>query len=552
MGNDASEGEDFGARSAGYRIKTDVLVVGGGPVGMTCSALLAQMGIKSIVIDRKDAVSYYPKARAINARSMEIFRQLGLEQAISAAMPPERTRNFAVGKRLALSELQFFPFGLGSLTANPLTPVLGSFCTQDRLEPILFDHLQKQSVVEMMFGTELIDFTQREDGVSAIVRPASGGADVEVDALYIVAADGARRTCAEIANIGMIERSDASPMLTLIFKAPLSDIIAPLKSVFIVLGDSDGSGTGSIAGVPLARDPNEWSILCQCDPELGPDLSRYTPEKVAAMVRDIAGLPDLPVEVTTSAIWWKRAAIAETFVRDRLALIGDCAHLMPPAAGLGMNTGLLDAHNLAWRLAALTRGAGQELLDGYDRERRQEVGLVMDAAMQNDLKSYQPKDLWNRPQWGVVLGAQYDHGDVVADGSPPYPRAYPYYDYEPSGRPGERAPHMWLDEARSHSILDLFGKDFVLLGESAEVLARFDPMPELGAATIVRHALGEVAGEEGVRNWRRLYGVEPNGGVLVRPDGVVCWRGTRPDGPKRALLSILRLNHPIVSKRSCV
>jgi len=545
-----SVGKDLGARSSGSRIKTDVLVVGGGPVGMTCSALLAQMGVENIVIDRKDTVSYYPKARAINARSMEIFRQLGLEKVVAAAMPPERTRNFAVGKRLVASELEFFPFGLGSLSANPLTPVLGSFCTQDRLEPILFDHLQSQSAVEVMFGTELIDFTQREDGVSAILRPAAGEADVEVDALYIVAADGARRTCGEIANIGLVELAEASPMLTIIFKAPLAEIIAPLQSVFLVLGDRSVPLTGALAGVPLARDANEWSLLCHCDPELGVELSRYTPEKVAAMVRKIVGLPDLPVEVTTTASWWKMAAIAETFVRDRLALIGDCAHLMPPAAGLGMNTGLLDAHNLAWRLAAMTRGAGRALLDGFDRERRPEVGVVLDAAMQNDLKSGQVTNLWDRPQWGVVLGAQYDQGDVVADRSPPYPRVYPYYDYEPSGRPGERAPHMWLDAARSRSILDFYGTDFVLLAESAEALAGFDPMPELPAAKVARHALDALAGEAGVRQWRRLYGVEPGGGVLVRPDGVVGWRGARPEGPREALLSILHLDDPVPPKRS--
>jgi len=544
-------GSVLGNRQRSSGMKTDVLIVGGGPVGMTCSALLAQMGVENIVIDRKDAVSYYPKARAINARSMEIFRQLGLEEAISTAMPSDRTRNFAIGRRLVPSELEFFPFGLGSLSANPLTPVLGSFCTQDRLEPILFDHLGSRSCAELMFGNELIAFTQHETGVSAMVHPSGGGkADFEIEAQYIVGADGSRRTCAELANIAIVEQGEACPMLTIIFKAPLAEIMAPLKSVFVVLGDRSIPLTGALAGVPLARDENEWSLLCQCDPDLGIDLSRYKPEITAQLVRKIIGLPDLPIAVTTTAIWWKTAAVAESFVANRLALIGDCAHLMPPAAGLGMNAGLLDAHNLAWRLAALTRGAGPSLLDGFDRERRTEVGVVLDAAMQNDLKSNQVTNLWDRPQWGVVLGAQYHDGDVAADGSPGYPRAYPYYDYEPTGRPGERAPHMWLDAAQTSSILDLYGTDFVLLAESEQALAEFDPLPDLRAARVVRYALEAIAGRDGARRWRHLYGVEPGGGVLVRPDGVVGWRGMRPAGPRDALLSILRIEDTACPERS--
>jgi len=543
-------GQNLRAESGSARIRTDVLIIGAGPVGMTCSALLAQLGIANIVIDRKDSVSYYPKARAINARSMEIFRQLGLEEPIAAAMPPDKTRYFAVGKRLVPSELEFLPFGLGSLSADPLTPVLGSFCTQDRLEPILLEHLQRRPEVKILLGTELADFTQHDDGVSAILCPVDGGSDLRVAASYIVGADGSRRTCASIANIPMLEQGPADPMLTIIFKAPLSELIAPLQCVFLVLGDRTVSPIGALAGVPLARDDNEWSILCEPDPELGPDLSHYPPSVAAAMVRKIIGLPDLPVEVTTTAIWWKSAAVAERFVSGRLALIGDCAHLMPPAGGLGMNTGLLDAHNLAWRLAALVRGAGADLLNGYDAERRSEVAIVLDAAIQNDLKGHQVKDLWNRPQWGVVLGAQYGHGDVLADESPPASRSYPYYDFEPSGRPGERAPHIWLDAGQSRSILDLYGTDFVLLSESVEALAAFDPVPRLPAAKLVRYAIDVIAGEAAVEQWRQLYNVPPGGGVLVRPDGVVAWRGTQADGPAAAIMSILHMHGATHPERS--
>ena len=289
--------------------------------------------------------------------------------------------------------------------------------------------------------------------------------------------------------------------------------------------------------MPLARNPDEWSVFVTCDPVLGEDLSNYPESYWVAVVRRITGLPDLAVRISSVALWWRSASVADAMARGRIALAGDSAHLMPPAGGLGMNTGLQDAHNLAWRVAAIGKGASLGLLREYDRERRPEVCRAVEAAARNDGPGSQVADLWARPQLGLTLGVAYTRGSFISDGEPVPARDYPYHDYAPSGRPGGRAPHVWLDEDRTISILDLFGGKFVVLTQSAvsPFLLAVYRMKQCDMP-IEGYALEERFGGEALAEWRRIYGVQQAGAVLVRPDGVIAWRSRDGRGDLEAAL----------------
>jgi putative polyketide hydroxylase len=510
-------------------LETEVLVVGGGPVGLTCAGLAAAMGVKLLLIERREAVSYYPKARALTARSLEIFRQLGVERQIHEAVPAARTQSYAMATSLTSPDLRLVPFGLGSLDPRPDTPCTGSFCTQDRLEPILEARLREEPAASTRFGSELVALEQDERGVTATAQRVADGTELRIRAQLVVGADGAASSCAAQAGIGMTKPVELDPALTVIFKARLSQLIDPLACVYLLLGDPATDVGGMVSGVSLARDPEEWSMVVTRLPAWGTQLTPGNDERWRALVRQVIGIGDLDVAISAVALWWRTATVAERLVSGRVVLAGDSAHLMPPAGGLGLNTGLQDAQNLAWRLAAVVNGSSLSLLDDYDRERRPEATRVVDAAVGNYNQGAQIDRIWNKPQLGLSLGTQYEAGSFIADAAAPA-REYPYHDYAPSGRPGGRAPHFWLDEAAGLSVLDLFGRNFVLLVEwsDAPVGVTADRLQAEGAP-IACCVLGERLTEDGLANWRRLYEVGPDGAVLVRPDGFIAWRSTAAD-----------------------
>jgi len=507
-------------------MKTEVLVVGGGPVGLTCATLVAAMGVRTLLIDCKQSVSYYPKARALTARTLEIFPQLGVEQAVHQAMPLERARNYAMGHGLRSPDLKIVPFGLGSLDPRPDTPCTGSFCTQDRLEPILEARLRREPTATVLFGTELVSLEQDDDCVRVSARRLADGEELLIEAKLVVGADGPQGSCAKLAGIGMTRPVELDPALTVIFKAPLSHLIDPLACVYLLLGQAGSPYGGMVSGVSLARDPEEWSMVMTRLPEWGTELTPENARLWQEAVRKTIGIDDLDVAISAVALWWRTATVAQRLTSGRVALAGDSAHLMPPAGGLGMNTGLQDAQNLAWRLAAIVNGSSLALLDDYDRERRPEITRAVDAAVRNYEQGAQVANIWNQPQVGLSLGAEYETGSFIAK-APPATREYPYHDYLPSGRPGARAPHFWLDEAAGRSVLDEFGQEFTLLCESNDAPV-LHAVRRLRSSGVPIHAC--VLDDTARAAWRELYGIEAGGAVLVRPDGVIAWHSSDEEG----------------------
>ncbi len=268
----------------------------------------------------------------------------------------------------------------------------------------------------------------------------------------------------------------------------------------------------------------------------------YSRDKLSEIVREASGLPEIPVEVLSVSPWVMSPKVSRHFRQGRVFFVGDSAARMSPAGALGLNTGLQSAHNLAWKLAAVVKGTATPLLlDSYEHERRGaalwtleqtnhnagEVFGIVKAALTQDWP--QVRNLIARngragSRLGIDLGIEYAWGAFVPDGTDPLERADPVNDYVPHARPGSRAPHFVLEDGRS--VLDLFGPDFTLL-----VSGRFSS----GVTGIAVHSFGEES------PFASVYGVEPGGCVLVRPDGYVAarWRHEPAAGAVEQTLAAL-------------
>lgn len=263
----------------------------------------------------------------------------------------------------------------------------------------------------------------------------------------------------------------------------------------------------------------------------------FTPERCVDLVRLAAGVPDLPVKILGVAPWTAAAHVAEQYTVGRVFLAGDAAHEMPPTGGFGLNTGVQDVHNLAWKLAAVLHGfAAPSLLDTYHAERQPVGRAITEQSLANSISmgrlSQQPHGALARPEFlneqGMIFGASYESSAVVPDGTPPVPVANPVTDYVPSARPGGRAPHVALlrDNARL-STIDLVGRRFVLFAGRAGMAWRDAAQRAAEARQIPLDVVtvgdgGDYADADGT--FQALYGIDDSGAVLVRPDGYVAWR----------------------------
>jgi hypothetical protein len=279
---------------------------------------------------------------------------------------------------------------------------------------------------------------------------------------------------------------------------------------------------------------DRWSFLVHSLSAYGFTPADFTPERCVALIRQSVGVPDLEVTVLGVSAWEASAHVADRYRGGHVFLAGDAAHEMPPTGGFGLNTGVQDAHNLAWKLAAVLRGhAAPGLLDTYHDERQPVGRTITEQSFANSISMGRlgrpAATTIARPEFlneqGLIFGASYESTAVIPDGTPLPPVANPVTDYVPTARPGSRAPHVWLarDGVRL-STIDLFWPRFVLLagahGDAWRRAAVSVAGPPLDAFTVEgAHSLEDVDGV-----WHDVYGVADDGAVLVRPDGYVAWR----------------------------
>jgi len=532
-------------------LDTAVLIVGAGPVGLTASILLSRLGVPSLLVERHPSTSIHPKARGINIRTMEIFRQCGVEDDVRAAgLPQDKVRFIIWAESLTGRELERrMPARMRADVAR-ISPIGAALCAQDDLEPVVRRHAEALAPGALRFGAELIDLEQDGDGITATI-----GNGERVRARWMIAADGARGRVRELLGISLTGRSFLYRSVNVLLHADLTPWTAYRPAALYFVEQPALRATFlTINGV------NRWGFLVNNLPASA-DMASYTPERCAALVRQAAGVPDLDVEILGVAPWTAAAQVAERFRGGRVFLAGDAAHHMPPTGGFGLNTGVQDVHNLAWKIAGVFHGwAGAALVDSYDAERRPFGQAITAQALANSsamgrvaaddgtLDPARP-GVRARPEFlneiGMIFGAHYDSSAVVPDGTKLPEVANPITDHVPVARPGSRAPHVWLERDGTRiSTIDLFGRGFVLLA-GRDGKAWRDSGRAVASSLGVPFEAFTVGGGDGVDDvdgaWPNAYGVEANGAVLVRPDAHVAWRSrSSSDDPGRELERVLR------------
>jgi putative polyketide hydroxylase len=535
-------------------IDIPVLIVGGGPVGLCTSILLSQYGVPSLLIERHTGTSLYPKARLINTRTMEMFRQCGLEQAMrEISLPPELSRHAIWAHTLAGKELQRRTFDtLTPDSSEEVSPTFGCTSSQEILEPVLLSCAREFNLGQLRFGCELTTFIQDGSSISATFLDHKQGKQMQVRAQYLIGSDGAHSRVREVLGIPMIGPGELGHTMNILFQADLSRWVAGRSINLAFIQHPDAPGV-----LLTINGMDRWCFQAFYSPVAGQHPEDFTPERCTALVRTAVGMADLPVEVLRAAPWSSSARVAARFREGRVFLVGDAAHEMTPAGGFGMNTGIQDAHNLAWKLAALLAGwAGPALLETYEREREPVDRWITEQTLRNlasirrigtgatekDASMHEGRREFFHEQ-GLIFGATYESAAVLTDGTAPPEVANPVTDYASTAHPGCRAPHIWLECAGQRiSTLDLFGTGLVLLTgktgtawcKAAAEVAHVRRVPFHAFRVGVQSDLIDPDG-----SWATTYGVEQDGAVLVRPDGHVGWRSrSRVTNPAQTLREV--------------
>ena len=484
-----------------------VLIVGGGSVGLTASILLARHGVRSLVAERHPGTSILPRAFGANVRTMEIFRVMGLEEAIQAVEVDVSGRALLLAMQtLDGPVLESVPFQTSGDPDDPAwpSPTRVSFIAQDVLDPILVRALSHAELAELRFGTEVSGLRSDPAGVTAELTDRRDGTRRVFRADYLIAADGANSSVREALGIGMTGH-DLSAEINVLFEADLSAALGVKRAILYRLHNQWPPHGGLFRNIDGGV---RWTMFTR-------DTGDTRPGRMADIIRACAGDPDLDVEILASGAWRKAAMVADQFRAGRVFLAGDAAHRLTPAGGLGLNTGIQGAHNLAWKLAAVLHcWAGPDLLDTYDAEWRPAASHAVELSQRIETTGHRAAS----KMLGQMLGTAYQQGAFARDGTCPPDVADPVADYVPTARPGHRAPHYLLSSGGCRrSTIDLFDLKFIALSPNKRWC---DAARATGAALgipLSAHVIADSA-------WAAQYGVGPDGAVLVRPDGYVAWR----------------------------
>ena len=508
-----------------------VLISGGGPVGLSASLLLSRHGVRSLLVERHPSTALTPKARGINARTMEIFRQCGIDAAVREAGLAEGRLGLIVWtETLAGKEIERRVPGRATPKNMAVTPVKNCLCAQDDLEPVIRRFAEAAGPGTLRFNTELTSFSQRPGAVTGLLTDRATGEETPFTARYLIAAEGAQSRVRRALAVKMVGEENVYDSVNILFHADLTQWVAHRPAALYFVEQEDLRATFlTING----RD--RWGFLIHGPKQYGWQPRDFTPEFCSELIRKAVGVEDLDVSVLGVNPWQASAIVSDRYRVGDVFLAGDAAHEMPPTGGFGLNTGVQDVHNLAWKIAAVLFGkADDKLLDSYHAERQPFGQIITQNSLANALsmgRTARQSNVLPRREFlneqGLIFGACYQSTAVVPDDTPPVAVDDPVTEYVPSARPGSRAPHVHLKRGDEQiSTIDLFGPHFVLLaGRDGDTWRRAaqglgTSWPPLVAFTVGKD--GDLSDPDG--DWHDAYGVCPDGAVLVRPDGHVAWR----------------------------
>jgi putative polyketide hydroxylase len=557
---------------------TEVLIIGAGPVGLSAAIALGRAGIRCMVLERRGGLSRHPKANGVHARTMEIFR--GWEtaepvRALTAGMPAGVT----IAWRTRLNGIEFGEISTDESedahrSFDAISPERLTTAGQHLFEPLLAKAAEELESVTLRLDAEVIEVTVNGDSVSAEYRDSSGGGGT-VSAQYLIGADGVRSIVRRTLGIGEHSEASLGTAVNVQFDADLESYLDGrfIPLIWVVNKDTQGAFR--------RHSPTRWRYNFEVPP--GIDPSTITPEQCKWEITQGIG-EDVPIEIDNIWTWKHDLAVADKWRAGRVFLAGDAAHHFPPHGGFGLNTGVQDAHNLAWKLVAKLRwNAGEKLLDSYESERLPVADATGEQMMHNTREmektgfltrdkdflatveadtpegenarssitegvNAQQAQLANH---GQQFGYQYTSTALVPDGTEIIESSVA--EYRPNARPGARAPHSWVTlDGSAISTLDLYDGGFVLLTGPQNPWwadAARKVHEDLGIP-MNSYALGRdlEPQDESLSELLARYGIERTGAVLIRPDGFVGFRAAERANDEyadlaRAVSEILDFSH---------
>jgi 2-polyprenyl-6-methoxyphenol hydroxylase-like FAD-dependent oxidoreductase len=520
---------------------SDVLIVGAGPTGLTLAIDLGKRGVRCTLVEQKEQPAFLPKMERVNARSMEIYRRMGLAEKIRAAgLRADCPMDVYIVLALTEPPLLHLPYpSVEEARAQtratndgtlPLEPY--QLISQYTLEPLLKSVAEGLPSVRVRFGWEFLSLRQDRDGVTARLRSVKGAVE-DVRAAYLVGCDGGASAVRKELNIGLSGEGNLLELRQALFRC--DELFDRLP-----IGDGPGRGPGRGRHYHVADDKATFLIMQDSTRHWTLHSVLDSDEKMKFQFERTVGIP-VRYEMLSCAPWRQNLLLADRYGKDRVFLVGDAVHLVIPTGGLGMNSGVGDAIDLSWKLAATLAGwGGPNLLKSYEIERRQIGERNVGASRYATLGRRKWRAMWrpdireaaetrnklaavadieqrkSNEMIGAELGYRYVDSPIICNipGGP----EHLFREYQPTTWPGARLPHVWL--ADGTPMQDRIPDGYTILklgGAKADPHGLQSALRDRGAPVTVI--------ETGDARAREIYEADL---VLVRPDLHVVWRGSAP------------------------
>ena len=555
---------------------TDVLIVGTGPAGASAAALLSSYGISNMVINKFAWTCRTPRAHITNQRSMEVLRDLGVEKdCLALATPQELMGENTFCTSLAGEELaRVLAWGMPPARRSDYelaSPAKLCDLPQNLLEPILTRTAAHRGS-KVRFDTEYLSCIQDDEGVTTTLLDRLTQEEYQVRSRYLLGADGGNSQIAADAELPMEGQMGMAGSMNIVFEADLTKYVAHRPSILYWVIQPGGELAG--LGIPLIRMVRPWNKwLCIWGYDINEGEPDVTEDYAKKVLHQLIGDSDIPIKIDSTSTWTVNSMYALKNTNGRIFCLGDAVHRHTPMNGLGSNTSIQDAFNLAWKLALVIQGkAAPSLLDSYEPERIPVGEQVVKRATKSldDLipivealgitgtddpdqmnrniaarKENTPEAAGQREKLrqaiagtqyiynchGVEMNLRYESGAVIEDGSEAeeFIRDRQIY-HQASSRPGANVPHAWLSEDQHRiSTVDICGKgQFTLLtGMGGEEIWRsaLEKIADRLQLPVRMHVIGPGQQYDDVYgDFARIREISETGALLVRPDLIIAWR----------------------------